>query len=107
MMEIAVTVFWVVVAVAFYRIRCWSRLLFGAMEVAAGIGVIVIGEFPPNAVVTAANTWTLGSRAAHILALMGGVYIVVRGLDNIDQALPERWRPAWRRVLGDTRAGRF
>jgi hypothetical protein len=42
-----------------------------------------------------------------MLALMGGVYIVVRGLDNIDQGLPERWRPAWRRVFGDTRAGRL
>ena len=48
-MEIVVTIFWVVVAVAFYRVRCWSRLLFGAMEVVAGIGVIVIGEFPPYA----------------------------------------------------------
>ena len=34
---------------------------------------------------------------------MGGVYIVVRGLDNIDQGLPERWRPAWRRIFGDIR----
>jgi hypothetical protein len=106
-MEIVVTVFWVVVAVAFYRVRCWSRLLFGAIEIAAGIGVIVIGEFPPNAIAAAADAWTLGSRAAHMLALMGGVYIVVRGLDNIDQGLPERWRPAWRRVFGDTRAGRL
>jgi hypothetical protein len=105
-MDIAVTVFWVVVAVAFYRVRCRSRLLYGALEVAAGIGVIIIGEFPPNAI-AAATTWTLGSRAAHMLALMGGVYIVVRGLDNIEQALPGRWRPAWRRIFGDARAGRF
>ena len=105
-MDIAVTLFWVVVAVAFYRIRCWSRLLFGAIEIVAGIGVIIIGEFPPNAVATAANVWTLGSRAAHMLALLGGVYIVVRGLDNIDQGLPERWRPAWGRIFGDAGAGR-
>ncbi|MGE0257305.1 MAG: hypothetical protein AB7H71_16840 [Alphaproteobacteria bacterium] len=106
-MEIAVTVFWVVVAVAFYRVRRWNRLVFGAIEVAAGIGVIVIGEFPPSAIAGAAESWTLGSRAAHLLALMGGVYIVVRGLDNIDQGLPGRWRPAWGRVFGKTRAGRL
>jgi len=99
-MDIVVTVFWVVVAVCFYRIRCWSRLLYGAMEVIAGIGVIILGEFPPNAITTAASTWSLGSRAAHMLALMGGVYIVVRGLDNVGQGLPERWRPAWRRIFG-------
>jgi hypothetical protein len=101
-MDIVVTVFWVVVAVAFYRIRCWSRLLYGAMEVVSGIGVIIQGEFPPNAITAAASTWMLGSRAAHILALIGGVYIVVRGMDNIDQGLPERWRSAWRRIFGDT-----
>jgi hypothetical protein len=77
--DIVVTIFWVAVAAVFYRVRCWSRLLCGAMEVAAGIGVIIIGEFPPNAIASA-SSWTLGSRAAHVLALMGGVYIVVRGL---------------------------
>jgi hypothetical protein len=102
LMDVVVTIFWVVVAVAFYRVRCWSRLLFGAIEVVAGTGVIIIGEFPPNAIAAAANTWTLGSRAAHVLALMGGVYLVVRGLDNIDYGLLERWRPAWRRVFGIT-----
>jgi hypothetical protein len=99
-MEIVVTLFWVVVAFGFYRVRCWSRFLYGVMEVGAGIGVIVISEFPPSAITATANTWALGSRAAHILALMGGVYVVVRGMDNIDQGLSERWRLAWRRVFG-------
>src|SRR4051794_24249479 len=106
-MDGVVTVFWVVVAIVFYRVRRASRLLYGAMEMIAGIGVIVIGEFPPAAITTAAKTWTLGSRAAHVLALMGGVYIVVRGLDNMDQGLPGRWRPVWRRIFGDARADRF
>lgn len=106
-MDIVVTVFWVAVAVAFYRVRCRSRFLNGGMEVGAGIGVIVIGEFPPNAITAAAITWMLGSRAARMLALMGGVYIVVRGMDNIDQGLSERWRLAWRRNFGDPPAGRF
>ena len=48
-MDIVVTIFWVAVAIVFYRVRCWSRSLYGAMEVAAGIGVIIIGEFPPTA----------------------------------------------------------
>ena len=74
------------------------------IEVVAGTGVVIIGEFPPNAIAAAGNAWTLGSRAAHVLALMGGVYLVVRGLDNIDHGLPERWRPAWRRVFGVTQA---
>jgi hypothetical protein len=70
MMDLVATVFWVVVAVAFYRVRRWNRLLYGAMEVAAGIGVIIIGEFPPDTITAAASAWTLGSRAAHMLALM-------------------------------------
>jgi len=104
-MDIVVTIFWVAVAIVFYRVRCWSRSLYGAMEVAAGIGVIIIGEFPPTAIASA-SSWALGSRAAHVLALMGGVYIMVRGIDNIDQGRPGRWRPAWRRIFGDIRAER-
>jgi len=100
MIDVIFTIFWVVVAIGFYRIRCASRLLYGAIEIVAGMATIVLGEFPPYAVLTSDTTWALGSRAAHMLTLMAGVYIVVRGLDNISQDLPLRWRPAWRRIFG-------
>lgn len=98
--EIVVTASWVLFAIGFYRVRCWNRFVYGLIELAAGIAVIILGEFPPNAVLTADGSWPLGSRAAHMLTLMGGVYIVVRALDNIGQGLPPRWRPGWRRIFG-------
>ena len=100
MIDVMFTMFWVVVAMVFYRIRCASRLLYGAVEIVAGIVTIVLGEFPPYAVLTSDTTWTMGSRAAHMLTLMAGVYLVVRGLDNIGQDLPDWLRPAWRRIFG-------
>jgi hypothetical protein len=100
-MEIAVTALWVLFAIGFYRVRCWNRLVYGLIELAAGVAVIILGEFPPYTVLTAGDgSWPLGSRAAHMLTLMGGVYIVVRALDNIGQGLPGRWRLGWRRVFG-------
>jgi hypothetical protein len=100
MIDVIFTMFWVLVAIGFYRIRCASRPLYGAIEIVAGLATIVLGEFPPYAVLASDTTWSLGSRAAHILTLMAGVYIVVRGLDNIAQDLPARWRPVWRRIFG-------
>lgn len=100
MIDVIFTVFWILVAIGFYRLRCATRFGYGLIEIIAGIGAIILGEFPPYSALIADNVWQLGSRASHMLTLIAGVYIVVRGMDNIAQDLPERWRPAWRRVFG-------
>ena len=98
--DIVFTIFWVLVAIGFYRIRCSKRFVYGLIEIIAGVVTIVLGEFPPYSILTDDGSSVLGTRAAHILTLMAGVYIVVRGLDNMAQDLPHRWRPAWRRIFG-------
>jgi hypothetical protein len=100
MADVWFTIFWVLVAIGFYRVRCARRFVYGVIEIVAGVGTIVLGEFPPYAILAANDAWALGSRAAHMLTLMAGVYIVVRGMDNMAQDLPRRWRPAWRRIFG-------
>ena len=99
-MQIGWAIFWVLVAIGFYRLRCSYGFAYGIIELIAGTIAIILGEFPPYTVLTANDTSAIGSQALHILTLMGGIYIIVRGMDNIDQNLPSRWRPAWQRVFG-------
>jgi len=29
------------------------------------------------------------------VGILGGIYILVRGMDNIDKDLPQKWRRVW------------
>ena len=99
-MQTGWAIVWVLVALGFYRLRCRYGFAYGIIEVTAGTIAIMLSEFPPFTVLTAGDVSVVGSQALHILTLMGGIYIVVRGMDNIDQNLPSRWRPAWQRIFG-------
>jgi hypothetical protein len=103
-MQTGWAIFWVLVALGFYRLRCSYGMAYGIIEVIAGTVAIILSEFPPYTVITANDISVVGSQALHILTLMGGIYIVVRGMDNINQNLPPRLRPAWQRIFGASRA---
>ncbi|OAF07199.1 hypothetical protein AYJ54_17890 [Bradyrhizobium centrolobii] len=64
------------VAWAFFILRVFQRSIYGFVEV-------VIGVF------TVTNTYNIGfmSDPKTLLTLAAGIYVVVRGLDNIDQGL--------------------
>ena len=37
--------------------------------------------------------------ATKLIGVMAGIYIIVRGLDNVDRGLPLSWRPHWDRAF--------
>jgi hypothetical protein len=79
---------------ALYRARCLHRLWYGIGEIGVGLLVLFLAEFPqgptvavvsgPPPLLAPLNKW---------VALAAGVYILVRGLDNIDQGFQQR--PSW------------
>jgi hypothetical protein len=85
--------------VLFYGIRCRKPFWYGCAEALVGISVIFIVLYPveTNYLLLAAGepsgsqVWI--SKATGILA---GVYVLVRGLDNMSRELPPRWVPIWR-----------
>jgi len=84
---IALVLMLLFIGVRLYRIRLRNRALYGAIEAAVAIGtlifVIVKGRSPIASAV--GNEWQ--NYFAIYLGLLGGLYIFVRGLDNIDQGL--------------------
>jgi hypothetical protein len=99
-----------VVAVGLYALRVRFRLLYGLLELAVGI-IIALGAI--NAYIAALgreNVPIVGGGIWHrppegwlhwsspsiaFLAVLGAVYILVRGLDNIGEGLNELSNPKW------------
>jgi TctA family transporter len=75
-------------ALVFYRLRGTHPRDYGILEVIFGTCSIV-------AVIFSSSHEIVG----RLVGLFGGMYIIVRGLDNIDKDVPDRFRDIWRVVF--------
>ncbi|WP_382170376.1 hypothetical protein [Hydrogenophaga luteola] len=77
-----------------FAVRQWSRVLYGASEIMVGVVVAVYRHVPGSSI------WTPD---AFLLLLTAGIYLVVRGLDNIQQGAsrnpPDPITRLWRRFF--------
>jgi hypothetical protein len=79
----------------FYWLRCQFRFWYGVIEIAVALGVIYMTFVPQTDYLLLGVPPTshfLFTKGAGILA---GIYILVRGMDNMDQDLPPNWRRIW------------
>jgi hypothetical protein len=74
----------VLVGLVLYHVRGRYQFLYGMVEVCVALLAIFVSIGTPSSI--ALNK---------IVGILGGVYILVRGLDNIDKGLPGSWRRAW------------
>ena len=82
-------------SIILYGMRIHLLLLYGVIELTAGAAAIVGAYQNPDQ-----------PYLPRALAVAGGVYILVRGLDNIDKSLPPRLKEPWDRFWGRTIPGR-
>jgi hypothetical protein len=61
-----------------YLFRSKARCTYGLLELLVGLGAIITSVRTPSE-----------PDLSHFIAVLGGVYIVVRGLDNYDQGMKE------------------
>jgi hypothetical protein len=89
------------VAVLFYWLRCRHRFAFGCVEIVVAV-VVITFTFVPQTDYLLLNgpSSILGHLLSEAAGLSAGVYIFVRGMDNIAQDLPVGWRLMWHRVFG-------
>ena len=74
-------------ALWFYRLRGRHPLFYGITEISVATAAIWLTINTENAL------------SLKGLALLGGIYIIVRGLDNMDRGMPSWLRPAWERLF--------
>jgi hypothetical protein len=83
-----VAILFISVALLLYGMRTRYPFIYGVVEVIVGISAII--AVLPNQPAT--NTLVV---YAELLSVSGGMYVIVRGLDNMNKAVPERIRAFW------------
>jgi Na+/H+ antiporter NhaD/arsenite permease-like protein len=97
---IAVCAF-VLVGFVFYTFRGQLRALYGFVELTASV-VLVIGSITDfsHLFITETSLIEPPNLQPDILQLLAGIYVMVRGLDNIENGLPSGFvKTSWRRIL--------
>lgn len=87
----------VCIALAMFWIRRSHKIIYGAIEVVAGVlalyGTALVGKGPFDRGFSGdfyRFDWTIV-----LIATLTGIYIIVRGLDNIEQGLKVRYPNLW------------
>lgn len=83
-----------------YLVRSRYRAIYGLLEVAVAFLIVIITFFPLSGVsLLADGPSAAGSILVQAAGALGGIYVMVRGLDNINEGLPPAHRDTWRRVF--------
>jgi hypothetical protein len=94
--------------VFFYALRCRNLLLYGVIELAVALAIIIVTYYPPSTTVIliadSHNNIPGGSVFSLLFATLASIYIMVRGLDNIDKGLPIKWRAKWDHLFYNRKA---
>lgn len=90
----------IVGAVLLYRLRRQKQFWYGAFEILVAFVVIYLAIKPPIMALTLDQGYSyLGYQLQQIYAVLAGVYIFVRGMDNIGNDLPDTWKARWNKVF--------
>jgi hypothetical protein len=93
----------IVAALAFYSFLGQRRprafLVYGLAEIISGFGIIVFTLFPPAPGMLTAENVALKALFT-VAGVSAGVYMMVRGLNDVRQGLPARHREKWDAFFG-------
>jgi hypothetical protein len=89
----------IALGVYFYVVRCRWQLVYGAIEILAALVIIFVTFYPQtNYLLLAESSWQ-GWLLRKGVGALAGMYVMVRGLDNIEKGLPLRWHGGWKRLF--------
>lgn len=82
-----------------YRLRGIQPFWYGCIEIGVGLTVLIFTFVPTTHYLAFDRQTFLELSATKLIGVMAGIYIIVRGLDNVDRGLPLSWRPHWDRAF--------
>jgi hypothetical protein len=84
----------------FYLLRCRWQLFYGLVELVVALAVIFLTFYPQTNYFEFSQGPTLvGRLLSRSVGASAGIYVMVRGLDNIGKGLPLTWRCKWERIF--------
>src|ERR1700692_3992341 len=84
-----------VFALFFYGLRRRRPFAYGLSECAVGLIGLTLTFLSPNRFPPSSGAEFLGNGPFSRRHDSGGIYLLVRGMDNMDRDLPNGWRHHW------------
>ena len=85
----------IVAALFFFQLRWRRPFAYGLFEFAVGLIGLTLTFYPQTTYLITDEASPFGITLSHGVAIVGGIYLLVRGLDNMERGLPRSWRPHW------------
>lgn len=83
-----------------FWVRQKARSIYGLCEIAAGVFIVVFTFFPIDASVSGTDQSQIAVILNQRLAELAGLYVIVRGLDNLGQGGLGPFQEFWNRLFG-------
>ena len=84
-----------IAAMLLFGLRRTRPFIYGVLETMVGTIGLVFAFYPQAALVPTAESTSLGLALSRGIAIVGAIYLLVRGMDNMERGLPQSWRPHW------------
>jgi hypothetical protein len=79
-----------------FRFRSRRPFAYGAVELVASWVIIFVAIYASNSSNATINSVSGLPLLGKITAILGGIYVSVRGFDNMDKRIPDRFRARWK-----------
>jgi hypothetical protein len=89
----------IVLGIAFYIMRCRWQLIYGIIEILVSLVVIFLTFYPPTTYLVVAEFSWQGWFLSKSVGVLAGIYVMVRGLDNIEKGLSPARKAKWMRAF--------
>lgn len=83
----------------FYRVRELHPFWYGTGEIVVALAMIYLWYSPPVNFLLADEMSAWGLALSRSVSLVLGIYLLVRGMDNVDRDLPPSWRLWWNQLF--------
>jgi hypothetical protein len=93
---IAVTI---ILGVCFYVMRCRWQLAYGVLELLVSLVIIFLTFYPQTSYLLREEIFWQGWLLSMSVGALAGIYVMVRGLDNIEKGLSPQSQNKWKRLF--------
>ena len=94
-MEVIYILLCLIAAMFFFALRRRRPFAYGVFEFLVGLIGLTLTFYPQTGYLLTEDSSASGLILSRGIAIVGGIYLLVRGMDNMERGLPASWRPFW------------
>src|SRR5579871_2210858 len=92
-------IFYIILCIAaaalLFELRRRRPFVYGVFEFVVGLIGLTLTFYPQTTYLLTEEASASGLILSRGIAIVGGIYLLVRGIDNMERDLPRRWRSHW------------